>query len=78
LYCLILFEFGSAEGIEEGRELGQRSLILRLLNRRVGRISESLTDRIQALRIVKLEILAENLLDFRSLDDLTDWLDGNQ
>jgi len=66
------------EGIEEGRELGQRSLIIRLLNRRVGGISESLTDRIQALRIVKLEILAEDLLDFRGLDDLTDWLDGNQ
>lgn len=66
------------EGIEEGRELGQRSLIIRLLNRRVGGISESLTDRIQALRIVKLEILAEDLLDFRGLDDLTDWLDGNE
>ena len=66
------------EGIEEGRELGQRSLIIRLLNRRVGGISESLTDRIQALPIVKLEILAEDLLDFRGLDDLTDWLDGNE
>ena len=63
---------------EEGQQQGQRSLILRQLTRRVGGISESLTDRIQALPIVKLEILAEDLLDFRGLDDLTDWLDGNE
>ena len=63
---------------EEGQQQGQRSLILRQLTRRVGGISESLTDCIQALPIVKLEILAEDLLDFRGLDDLTDWLDGNE
>ena len=66
------------EGIEEGRELGQRSLILRQLTRCVGVVPDNLSDRIQALQIVKLEILAEDLLDFRSLDDLTDWLDGNE
>jgi hypothetical protein len=63
---------------EEGHQQGQRSLILRQLTRCVGVVPDHLSDRIQALRIVKLEILAEDLLDFRGLDDLTDWLDGNQ
>ena len=66
------------EGIEEGIELGQRSLILRQLTRCVGVVPDHLSDRIQALPIVKLEILAEDLLDFRGLDDLADWLDRNE
>jgi len=74
-------ELGREEGIELGREegieLGQRSLILRLLTRRVGVIPENLSDRIQVFPIAQLEVLAEDLLDFSSLDDLTDWLDGN-
>ena len=69
---------GKEEGREEGREEGQRSLILRQLTRCVGVVPDHLSDRIQALPIVKLEILAEDLLDFRGLDDLTDWLDRNQ
>jgi predicted transposase/invertase (TIGR01784 family) len=66
------------EGIEEGIELGQRSLIFRQLTRCVGVVPDHLSDRIQALPIVKLEILAEDLLDFRGLDDLADWLDRNE
>lgn len=66
------------EGIKEGRELGQRSLILRQLTRRVGIMPEKLSDRIQAFPIAQLETLAEDLLDFNGLDDLTDWLNKNE
>ena len=54
-------------------EARQRSLILRLLTRRIGVVPENQTDRIQALSIENLELLAEDLLDFQNLDDLTDW-----
>ncbi len=69
---------GKEEGLEEGIELGQRSLVCRLLTRRVGEISVSLSDRIQAFPIAQLEVLAEDLLDFNGLDDLTDWLNKNE
>jgi predicted transposase YdaD len=61
-------------GIEQGRQEGQRSLILRLLIRRVGVVPEPLTDRIEQLPIAQLESLAEALLDFTQLDDLVQWL----
>jgi predicted transposase YdaD len=61
-------------GIEQGRQEGQRSLILRQLVRRVGVLPDRLTDRIEALPIAQLESLAEALFDFTQLDDLVQWL----
>jgi len=69
---------GKEEGKKEGIELGQlreQSLIFRLLTRRVGVVPDHLIDRIQTLTIEQLEVLAEDLLDFDTLDDLTNWLD---
>ncbi len=63
---------------EEGHQQGQRSLIFRQLTRCVGVVPDTLGDRIQALPIVKLETLAEDLLDFNGLDDLTRWLERNE
>lgn len=71
-------ESGKAQGREEGREEGRReeavSLILRLLNRRLGEISSTLGQQIQELSLEQLETLGEALLDFTSLTDLTTWL----
>ena len=50
------------------------SLILRLLNRRLGEISSTLVQQIQELSLEQLETLGEALLDFTSLTDLTTWL----
>ena len=55
----------------------QRSLIFRLVTRRVGIVSKDLIDRIQILPIAQLETLAENLLDFKGVDNLTAWFDQN-
>ncbi len=63
---------------QEGIELGQRSLILRQLSRRVGVMPDTLSDCIQEIPIAQLETLAEDLLDFNGLDDLTDWLNKNE
>jgi predicted transposase/invertase (TIGR01784 family) len=63
---------------ESGKAQGRReeavSLILRLLNRRLGEISSTLSQQIRELSLEQLETLGEALLDFTSLTDLTAWL----
>ena len=67
-------ESGKAQGREEGRREEAVSLILRLLNRRLGEISSTLSQQIRELSLEQLETLGEALLDFTSLTDLTTWL----
>jgi predicted transposase YdaD len=59
---------------QEAKEDGERSLVLRQLNRRVGEVPESVRSRVAALSISQLEELGEALLDFTSLADLEVWL----
>jgi len=62
------------EGREEGREEGERSLVLRLLTKKVGELDESMRDGIAVLSVEQLESLGEALLDFTSRSDLEEWL----
>ncbi|MGA9379900.1 MAG: Rpn family recombination-promoting nuclease/putative transposase [Phormidium sp.] len=62
------------EAKAEGREEGERSLILRLLTLRVGEVPESVRTQIETLSLSQLESLAEALLDFSNLSDLEAWL----
>jgi predicted transposase YdaD len=62
------------EGLLEGRLEGERSLISRLLNRRVGHLPEPLKEKINSLSLSQLELLGEALLDFSALADLEAWL----
>lgn len=64
------------QGIEQGIERA-RSLILRLLTRKVGALPESTRSPVEALTINQLEALGEALLDFSSLPDLDTWLVEN-
>ncbi len=63
---------------ESGKAQGRReeavSLILRLLNRRLGEISSTVSQKIRELSPEQLETLGEALLDFASLTYLTTWL----
>jgi hypothetical protein len=72
---------GRREGRQEGRQEGmqeglqqERSLILKLLNRKIGPIPAALMPQLEALPLSQLEALGEALLDFSNLRDLTDWL----
>jgi Domain of unknown function (DUF4351)/Putative transposase, YhgA-like len=58
--------------------IGERSLILRLLPRRVGELSEPVRSQIDALSVPQLEALAEALLDFEAIADLETWLQAHQ
>ena len=61
---------------EEGREEGERALILRLLTRRVGELPQDVRSRVESLPLEQLENLGEALLDFTSLADLQTWLEA--
>jgi predicted transposase YdaD len=56
---------------------GEANLVLRLLNRRLGKIPSSLIEQIRRLSIEQLENLGEALLDFGSEGDLIQWLEQN-
>ncbi|MCY7385722.1 MAG: Rpn family recombination-promoting nuclease/putative transposase [Microcoleus sp. CAN_BIN18] len=64
------------QGIVQGIVQGERAIILRLLNRRVGTLPESITNKIADLSIEQIETLAEELLDFQSIADLEVWLEN--
>lgn len=62
---------------EASRQEEARSLILRLLRRRVGEVPNPTLLHIEQLSLPQLEALGEALLDFSSLTDLEDWLREN-
>ena len=68
-----IFE-GLKQGLEQGRQRGEATLVLRQLNRRLGEVSASVETPIHQLSIEQLEDLGEALLDFESETDLLDWL----
>ncbi len=73
-------EEGREQGLEQGREQGReaeaRSLIFRLLTKRVGELPQQLCQRIESLSLQQLENLGEALLDFTSMADLQAWLEA--
>ena len=62
------------QGIEQGVQIEAKSLIFRLLNRRVGELPGQVRSHIETLPLAQLEALAEALLDFSGLSDLEAWL----
>nr|MDZ8038552.1 Rpn family recombination-promoting nuclease/putative transposase [Nostoc sp. CreGUA01] len=72
IYQEILAE-GEQRGRQEGRQEGERSLVLRLLTRRVGELPQQLLERIETLDLEQLENLGEALLDFQAQADLEAW-----
>ncbi len=65
-------------GKYEGRREGEAEIVIKLLARRLGALSTSQEKAVRKLSIRKLEGLAEALLDFSSIDDLTQWMRDNR
>ncbi len=65
---------GQARGIAIGQQQ-TRSLVIRLLARRIGILPAELRSQVEQLSVIQLESLGEALLDFEQLSDLTIWLD---
>lgn len=66
---------GRAEGLAVGLIQGQRELVLRMLDRKVGLLAPEIRERVAALSPERLLALSDALLDFTSLIDLTTWLE---
>lgn len=64
------------EAKEEGEEEATLRLVMRLLTKRFGEISEEIRSSISGLPLTTLENLSEALLDFTSLTDLQAWLEA--
>jgi predicted transposase/invertase (TIGR01784 family) len=62
------------EGIEIGEQRGVQNLTLRLLEKRLGRVTMTQKKTISKLPLPKLTKLGEDLLDFQAADDLKRWL----
>jgi hypothetical protein len=59
---------------QEGIECGERTMILRILTHRVGELPAEVRSHLDRLSVPQLENLADTLLDFSNLTDLTQWL----
>jgi hypothetical protein len=62
------------EGRKEGRQEEAVSLILRLTTKRFGQVPVSIAAQIKTLKVESLEQLADKLLDFPAVEDLSNWL----
>jgi predicted transposase/invertase (TIGR01784 family) len=68
---------GKVEGISEGQLQEGRSLVLRLLDRRIGTVAPKLQSQIEVLSLTNVEALGEALLDFTTEADLVNWLQSH-
>jgi predicted transposase YdaD len=66
------------EILEEGRQEEAAALAIRQLARRFGNLDQASRETLAALPLVRLEQLAEDLLDFSGPGDLQAWLAANQ
>ena len=65
---------GLEQGLEQGQKQGERSLIIRLLSRKLDCPAETIQTKIQPLTFKQLQQLGEALLDFHTMADLDNWL----
>ena len=69
---------GEQRGISIGQQEHARSLVIRLLARRIGILPTELRSQVEQLSLIQLDALSEALLDFDQLANLTDWLNGQE
>ena len=60
------------EGMQLGRQEGERRVLKRQLQRRFGALSAKNTERLTEASMEDLETWAENVLDAQTLDDVFD------
>jgi predicted transposase YdaD len=73
-----ILEEGRQEGREVGRQQEAAALAIRQLARRFGNLDQASRETLAALPLLRLEQLAEDLLDFSGPGDLQAWLAANQ
>ena len=61
---------GVQQGLEQGRASGERTLLIRQLNRRFGPLDPATQQRLESASTADLERWAENILDGKSLEEV--------
>jgi predicted transposase/invertase (TIGR01784 family) len=69
-----VYQDAKQEGRQEGRQEGEVRIVLRLLSKRVGMISDRQIQMINNLTLEQLDDLGDALLDFGNIADLDNWL----
>jgi hypothetical protein len=70
-----LYQQEKAQTLQEGRQQEAATLVIKLLQRRFGEISQNIEETIRGLSIERLEDLAVALLDFEGITTLVNWLE---
>ena len=65
-----LVEKGRQAGWQEGRQEGTRIILLKLIKKRFGAVSQDIEERIKALELAQLEALAEKILEITTEEEL--------
>lgn len=65
---------GIKEGMKEGIREGKAKILLKQLSKRVGILSDDLSERIMKLNEETLERIADDIFDIKSIEDLTKYL----
>ncbi|MEW6128977.1 MAG: DUF4351 domain-containing protein [Acidobacteriota bacterium] len=65
------------KGVKRGLVQGEQNIVLRLLTRKLGRLSPKIHRQIESLSSKQLEKMSDELLDFKTKADLIAWLDKN-
>jgi predicted transposase YdaD len=77
----VIYQEIRAEAIAEGEVIGEARgearLILRLLSKKFGTLSDRYQTTISNLALEQMESLSEALLDFSNISDLDHWLNEN-
>jgi Domain of unknown function (DUF4351) len=60
-----------------GELRGELALVIKLLQRKLGSLSEEMKGKIMDLPVERLEVLAEELLDFAEAEELISWMNQN-
>ena len=67
---------GEIRGEVRGEEKKALSIVLRLLNRRIGLLDEAREAKVRELSVNQLDDLSEAIFDFSVLADLDRWLNS--
>ena len=74
---VLLSDIKQTRVYQEAMEEGETRLLLRLLSKRFGKISDLSIQTIKKLSLEQLEDLGEALLDFSVIKDLDNWLQSH-
>jgi len=67
-----ILQEGRQEGRQMGRQEGEVALLMRLLVKRFGNVSESIESRLTQATIADLELWSDRILDAQTLTDVFD------